>query len=315
MKLYTFIFFSLLLSGCGGSSGGSSDVTDGNTEIEVPIDPNDGTEIEIPVVPGSGEEIELPETALDQCESEGKMSLNSECVEWSEVYEVEHGIIGEDDHLVSVSPIEMTFKALEAQHETTNGNGWRHEVKIKSSGGYRVAMTEVYELFKANIKAELSDGSKIIVAQHHAETTDTITKLYVSDLDESGFDRAPDGRQSDSVAKNGIFDVYIRLAKADGSGETKHLLTTIRSGESFDFEEENDHGVVTVKINGQALDSISVNDSSESYFKFGNYHQSQNPDNNEKISDKDEWPAFYAEYFNESNITFTNMSYIRNVDE
>ena len=254
------------------------------------------------------------DTDLGACESSGQMQLDNKCVDWLDVYEAEHGKLSENAHLLSYSPIEMKFSALEAQHETSNGNGWRHELKIKSSGDYRVAMTEVYELFKANIKADLSKGSKTIVAQHHAANTDTITKLYIADLDESGFENAPDGTESDSVAKNGIFDVYIRLAKEDGSGETKHLLTTIRSGESFDFEEENDHGKITVKINGQKLDSISVDDSSESYFKFGNYHQAQNPDTGDKISDKDDWPSFYDEYFSTSDITFTNMSYIRKVD-
>jgi len=250
----------------------------------------------------------------DECEGSGKISYNDSCVEWSEVFEVENGKLGEDDHIKSYSPIEMAFSALEAQHETTNGNGWRHELKVKSSGGYRVGMTEVYENFKAKIKVELSDGAKTIVAQHHAATTDTITKLYVADLDESGFENAPDGTSSDSVAMNGVFDVYIRLAKEDGSGETKHLLTTVKSGESFDFEEENDHGKITVTINGKSLSAISVDDSSESYFKFGNYHQAQNPETGDKVSSHSDWPDFYEEYFSESTITFTNMSYIRNVD-
>ncbi|MGJ8693047.1 MAG: discoidin domain-containing protein [Thalassotalea sp.] len=251
------------------------------------------------------------------CEAQGKISYNGSCAEWLAVYEAEHGDIGENDHLISYSPIEMTFDALAAKHITSNGNGWRHELKIKSSGGYRVGMTEVYELFKAKITIDLDKGAKTIVAQHHADTTATITKLYIADLDEGGFEAAPDGTESDSVAMNGVFDVYIRLAKADGSGETKHLLTTMRSGESFDFEEENDHGKVTVKINGQTLAPITVNDSSASYFKFGNYQQAQNPETGEKLAsgDKDgDWAEFFAKYFSTSKITFTNMSYIRNVD-
>lgn len=252
----------------------------------------------------------------DDCAANGQITYNGECAEYSEVYDAEHGDIGEEDHLISLVPIEMTFDALAAKHTTPNGNGWRHELKIKSSGGYRVAMTEVYELFKAKIHVNLDKGAKTIVAQHHASDTGTITKLYVADLNEGGFENAPDGTESDSTAMNGIFDVYIRLAKEDGSGETKHLLTTVRSGESFYFEEENDHGVITVKINGQELSSVTIEDSTESYFKFGNYHQAQNPETNEKLSssDQDSWPAFYAEYFDESKITFTEMSYIRNVD-
>jgi carbohydrate binding protein with CBM6 domain/alginate lyase len=253
----------------------------------------------------------------NECQASGRILYNGNCEDYSEVFEAEHGDVSETAHITSQSPIKMTFDALAAKHVTSNGNGWRHELKIKSSGGYRVGMTEVYEEFKATITATLDDGAKTIVAQHHAQNTDTITKLYIADLDEGGFENAPDGTASDSVAMNGIFDVYIRLAKPDGSGETKHLLTTIRSGESFDFEEVNDHGVVTVTINGLSLNPISVDDSSESYFKFGNYQQAQNPETGDKLAggDKDgDWADFYAEYFNVSKITFTEMSYTRTVD-
>ena len=255
-----------------------------------------------------------PADSVKVCESNGQILLNGRCTDWLEIYEEEHGKLDENTYLISSSPIEMKFSALETQHETRNGRGWRHELKIKSSGDYRVAMTKVYELFKARIKADLSNGSKTIVAQHHAKIAATITKLYISDLNEGGFKNAPDGTKPDSVAMNGIFDVYIGLAKEDGSGETKYLLTTIRSGESFDFEEENDHGKVTVKINDQKIKTISVNDSSESYFKFGNYHQAQNPETGKQIKDKSAWPALYKKYFSTSNITFTNMSYIRTLD-
>jgi len=253
----------------------------------------------------------------NECESTGKILYNGTCEEYSEVFEVESGELDENAHIISLSPIEMTFDALSAKHVTDNGNGWRHELKIKSSGGYRVGMTEVYEEFKAKITAHLDDGAKTIVAQHHADTTDTITKLYIADLDEGGFENAPDGTESDSVAMNGIFDVYIRLAKADGSGETKHLLTTIRSGESFEFEEVNDHGTVTVTINGQSLSPITVDDSSESYFKFGNYQQAQNPETNDKLASGDadgDFADFYEKYFDISEITFTEMSYTRTLD-
>lgn len=253
----------------------------------------------------------------NECEASGQILYDGVCDEYSEVFEAEHGEIGEDDHIISLSPIEMTFDALAAQHVTENGNGWRHELKIKSSGDYRVGMTEVYEEFKATITANLDDGAKTIVAQHHAADTATITKLYIADLDEGGFENAPDGTESDSVAMNGIFDVYIRLADPDSDGETKHLLTTIRSGESFDFEEINDHGVVTVTINGLSLDPISVDDSSDSYFKFGNYQQAQNPETNVKLASGDadgDWADFFEEYFDTSEITFTEMSYTRTVD-
>lgn len=297
---------------------GNSDNSDWNSLIEIDIFKCELDESVISVVDNDSS----PSTAqgddnVATCDSVGQMLYNGTCSPYTEVYEEERGVLNDGDYLISSSPIEMTFDALAAQHVTPNGNGWRHELKVKSSGGYRVAMTDVYELFKAKITANLTNGSKTIVAQHHAETTATITKLYIADLDEGGFENAPDGRSSDSIALNGIFDVYIRLAKEDGSGETKHLLTTIRTGESFDFEEENDHGVITVKINGQSLDSISVADSSESFFKFGNYLQAQNPETGNKLAsgnNDNDWADFYAQYFTESEITFTDMSYIRTVD-
>ena len=300
-----------------GSDGSSNDSSDNNTDdsssddnTNDDSDNNDNNSNDNNTDTGSN-------SSGNSCASSGRMLYNGSCADYSVVYESEHGDIGENDHITSQSPLKMSFDALAAKHVTTNGNGWRHEVKIKSNGGFRVGMTELFEEFKARITANLDPGAKTIVAQHHADTTATITKLYIADLDEGGFENAPDGRSSDSVAMNGIFDVYIRLAKEDGSGETKHLLTTIRSGESFDFEEINDHGKVTVKINGRSLDSINVNDSSASYFKFGNYQQAQNPETGDKLrsGDKDgDYDDFYSEYFGTSEIIFTDMSYTRTID-
>jgi len=259
----------------------------------------------------------------NKCASSGQILYNGSCEEYSEVFEVESGDLDENAHIISLSPIQMTFDALAAKHITKNGNGWRHEIKIKSKGGYRVPMADVYEDFKAKITANLDPGAKTIVAQHHTESIDTITKLYIADLNEGGFESAPDGTKADGVAMNGIFDVYIRLAKADGSGESKHLLTTITKGESFYFEEKNDHGKVTVTINGKSLSPITVDDSSESYFKFGNYLQAQYPASvdGHKIGDKlakgdadGDFADFYKKFFDVGEITFTEMSYTRTLD-
>lgn len=298
--------------------GNSSNAWNSVTEFFPVVCSDDNCEIvNLPIDTNPEDTTPVDYSDPNNCHESGLIAYNGSCEEWSEVYEAEHGILGEEDHITSLAPLEMTFNALNAQHVTPNGNGWRHELKIKLDGGYRVGMTEVYELFKATIRADLTPGSKTIVAQHHAATTATITKLYIADLDETGFSKAPDVSSSNSKSMDGIFDVYIRLAKPDGSGETKHLLTTIQSGESFDFEEENDHGVVTVSINGQSLSPITVNDSSASYFKFGNYLQAQNPETGDKLASGDgdgDWADFYAEYFTTSDITFTNMSYIRIVD-
>jgi hypothetical protein len=195
----------------------------------------------------------------------------------------------------------FVFKPLETQVTTPNGHGWRHELKIKESE--RVAMTAVYENFQANIKADLSTGSKTIVAQHHASTTGTIMKLYISDSSESGF--------IDSKANNGIFDVYVRLAKADGSGEEKKALGTIRSGDNFDFQVINDHGYVTVSAMGASF-SLTVADNSASYLKFGNYLQAQDAETGIDASSSADFAQFYADRgITTSVVTYSNMSYTR----
>jgi len=206
----------------------------------------------------------------------------------------------------------MEFDALREQHVTPNGNGWRHELKIKQEN--RVAMTAVYEDFQANIKVEMSDGSKAIVAQHHASDTGTIMKLYVSDTSETGFTPTSNGVQSDSVASNGVFDVYVRLAREDGSGEDKQLLGKMTSGQNFNFRVVNDHGFVTVWAFGESF-SRTIEDSTDSYLKFGNYLQAQDPETREDVEDSDDWAAFYAsEGITESLLTFSNISYVRNED-
>ncbi|WP_233267391.1 polysaccharide lyase family 7 protein [Paraglaciecola sp. L3A3] len=206
----------------------------------------------------------------------------------------------------------MEFDALREQHVTPNGNGWRHELKIKSEK--RVAMTEVYEDFQANIKIEMSDGSKTIIAQHHASDTGTIMKLYVADTSESGFTANTAGVESDSVASNGIFDVYVRLAREDGSGEDKQLLSTIISGQTIDFRVINDHGFVTVSAFGESF-SRTVEDSTESYLKFGNYLQAQDPQTRVNVDNSNDWANFYAvQGIIESLITFSNINYQRDVD-
>ena len=206
----------------------------------------------------------------------------------------------------------MEFDALREQHVTPNGNGWRHELKIKEEK--RVAMTAVFEDFQANIKVEMSDGSKAIVAQHHASDTGTIMKLYVSDTSETGFTPTNAGVESDSVASNGIFDVYVRLAREDGSGEDKQLLGTMVSGQNFDFRVINDHGYVTVSAFGESF-SRTIEDSTDSYLKFGNYLQAQDPETREDVDDSDDWAAFYAsEGITESLLTFSSINYIRDED-
>ncbi|UTF58974.1 polysaccharide lyase family 7 protein [Gilvimarinus sp. DA14] len=206
--------------------------------------------------------------------------------------------------LVNASTLE--FVPLEARYVSPNGNGWRQEYKVKQS--LRVAMTDVYEVFEADVKVEMSDAGKTIIAQHHAGDLGTIMKLYVSDSSESGFD--------DSVAGNGIFDVYVRLRNTDGE-EEKYALGTIRSGDSFDFKMVNDYGYVTVYGMGRAF-GIPVEDDADSYFKFGNYLQSQNTytrKNCGEPGDSESFAQCFADLgITESTVTMTNVSYTRIAD-
>ncbi|WP_406828549.1 polysaccharide lyase family 7 protein [Microbulbifer sp. ARAS458-1] len=197
----------------------------------------------------------------------------------------------------------LVFLPLEARYTSPNGNGWRHEYKIKSS--LRVAMTDTYEEFSARVKVEMSDAGKTIIAQHHASDTGTIMKVYVSDSRESGF--------FDSVAGNGVFDVYVRLRNTSGN-EEKYALGTIRSGDSFDLKVLNNYGEVYVTALGRSF-GIPVEDDSESYFKFGNYLQSQDTYTLENCGESGNSGSF-ADCFDDlgitkSKITMTDVSYIR----
>lgn len=197
----------------------------------------------------------------------------------------------------------LVFVPLEAQHITPNGNGWRHEYKVKES--LRVAMTQSYEVFEATVKVEMSDGGKTIISQHHASDTGTISKVYVSDTDESGF--------NDSVAGNGIFDVYVRLRNTSGN-EEKFALGTITSGESFNLRVVNNYGDVDVSALGNSF-GIPVEDDSESYFKFGNYLQSQDPNTLDKCGEAGNSNSFKNCFedlgINQSKVTMTNVTYTR----
>ncbi|BCE00337.1 polysaccharide lyase family 7 protein [Marinicellulosiphila megalodicopiae] len=214
---------------------------------------------------------------------------------------------GGDNDLDPVVNDSMVFDALAAQHITPNGNGWRHEYKIYTD--QRVAMTEVYEDFRANIKVEMSPGSKTIVIQHHASDTGTIMKLYIADTSESGFDEDA-GVIANSTANDGIFDVFVRILGEDSS-EEKKLLGVIQSGEDFDFRVINDFGHVTVTAMGQSFDA-TVQDDSASYLKFGNYLQAQDAQTNEKVESSDDFAQFYIDAgITLSQLTFTNLSYER----
>lgn len=195
----------------------------------------------------------------------------------------------------------LTFDALQSKHTTPNGNGWRNELKVKKE--LRVGMSDTYEEFDSRITIDMSPGSKTIVAQHHASDTGTLMKVYISDTNESGF--------INSKAADGIFDVYVRLRRDDGS-EAKQALGTLTSGESFDLLVVNDYGFVSVKAFGETA-SLDVKDDSAAYFKFGNYLQAQDPYTLDKVEDSGDFGDFYEEFgITKSEIRMKNTKYIRN---
>lgn len=202
----------------------------------------------------------------------------------------------------------MVFDALREFHLTPTGNGPRHELKIDIPR--RVAMTEAYEDFSADIEVDLDAGGKTIVAQHHASGTGTIVKLYVSDSDEQGL--------IDSVAANGVFDVYVRLAAEDGTGEVRRTLGTIRSGDRFHLRILNDHGHVFVWADGPGFDAeadLRVEDSPASFLKFGNYLQAQHARGLVNITDPDDWPEFFDDAgIDTAVVTFSNIDHVRIID-
>ena len=202
----------------------------------------------------------------------------------------------------------LKFLPLEEQVTTPNGHGWRHEYKIKDK--LRIAMTDLHEEFQATIKVDLSVGGKTIIAQHHTGGVGTIMKLYVADHDESGL--------IDSKASNGIFDVYVRNRNLKGV-EEKKALGTIKSGDKFTFKVVNDYGKVTVSAFGKELETV-VEDDEDSYFKFGNYLQSQYPKKPKGEDERDcgtpGKPSTFEKCYKEigitkSEVTMTEVSYVR----
>ena len=180
---------------------------------------------------------------------------------------------GDDELSPYMSNNVMQFDALEAQHVTPNGNGWRHEMKMATTN--RRAMDETTESLSATVTPELSDGSKTIVVQYHASGTGTIVKVYVSDTNESDHE--------DSIPGNGIFDVYVRMLPQGADSEEVIDFGTIESGESFDLTIINERGFVTVEAMGVSR-NMRVDDSDAAYLKFGNYLQAQDPFSGEKFS-------------------------------
>ena len=209
----------------------------------------------------------------------------------------------------------LSFDALEQCVVTPNGNGCRHEVKVLQSE--RFGLTEQYEFFSAEITANLSVGSETIVAQHHPEETGTLAALYLSDTQ----DRA-DGVEN-GVARDGVFDVFATVRRPGGGRDNDTVVFgTIRNGQSFDYQVINDHGEMIISMLGQTVRLQSA-DSSESYFKFGNYLQARDPvslvrqdlDKPLGPEDRQNFLDYYrSKGITESVVDFRNIMYSRTID-
>ncbi len=216
----------------------------------------------------------------------------------------------------------LKFLPLEAQVATTNGNGWRHEYKIDQP--HRLPMGATYELYKATYTVTMSDGAKSIISQYHGDSP-TLMKLYYADSTEQFVDES-NNPVGDSVGKNGIFDLYVRLRTKGlpNYGEDVFHFGTLEAGDTFDLIVENDYGTVTVTAMGKSI-TREVEETPTDYLKFGNYLQSQvttdenHPYGGIKCSEMNpplDFPECYAFLgITESEVLLTNVSYERIVDE
>ena len=215
----------------------------------------------------------------------------------------------------------LLFVPLEAQVETSNGNGWRHEYKIEQS--QRLPLGATYELYQATYTVSMSDGAKSIITQFHGDSP-TLMKLYYSDSAENFFD--DDGNAvGDSVGANGVFDLYVRLRTKGlpDFGEDVFHFGTYVAGDTFDVTVENDFGTVTVTVDGQSV-TRELEQTPSDYLKFGNYLQAQvttdetHPFGGLKCSELEPplniQDCYESLGISESTVSLTNISYERAED-
>ena len=107
--------------------------------------------------------------------------------------------------------------------------------------------------------------------------------------------------------------MYVRLRNTSVN-EEKFALGTITSGESFNLRVVNNYGDVDVSALGNSF-GIPVEDDSESYFKFGNYLQSQDPNTLDKCGEAGNSNSFKNCFedlgITQSKVTMTNVTYTR----
>lgn len=200
-----------------------------------------------------------------------------------------------------VFPGQLRFSAMDSQWVTPTANGWRNELKLKTK--YRKSMYETSEKLKARITTQVSPGAKTIIVQCHDGGAGALVKIFLSDMVEAG--------SINNIALDGIFDVYARIKGTDGV-ERKFPLGTVKSGESFDFEYQNDFGQITIIAFGRTVRTMAY-DGSAVYLKYGSYLQAQHPVTQVAVENPDDFATFYlANGITQDVIKFQNLTYTHN---
>lgn len=200
-----------------------------------------------------------------------------------------------------VFPGQLRFSAVDSQWVTPTANGWRNELKLKTK--YRKSMYETSEKLKARITTQVSPGAKTIIVQCHDGGAGALVKIFLADMVEAG--------SINNIALDGIFDVYARIKGTDGV-ERKFPLGTVKPGESFDFEYQNDFGQITIIAFGRTVRTMAY-DGSAVYLKYGSYLQAQHPVTQVAVENPDDFATFYlANGITQDVIKFQNLTYTHN---
>jgi len=187
-------------------------------------------------------------------------------------------IEGNDPQLLDDS---LHFSALKSKYISTNGHGWRNELKKKND--LRKDMYDTVESISARVRITLSPGVKTIFTQYHGNDTSTLFLLFISDIRDKDL--------INGIAVDGIFDVYFIATKQNGD-RINVPLSTIKSNDQFVYSIKNDKGKLTILFNDMVTE-VMLKDSPQVYLKFGNYLQAQDPYTGEQSNQK-EFAMFYV---------------------
>jgi hypothetical protein len=201
----------------------------------------------------------------------------------------------------------LNFSALASKFDSGHGHGYRNELKI--SARQRLGLEKTHEHFSAQVTPTLPDGAKTIVAQYHVDGLDTILKVYVQDT--------ADSRLIDGKARNGIFDVMVKIRGTSGR-EVTTALGTVRSGERFALDINFVVGEATVTVNTEKNGTIQTEptrikgDNRNIYFKFGDYLQALDPVTLAHTTSPAKWDEYYLKnQINSSQISFSQIKFER----